>query len=217
MWQIIKAELSYNGPLLLAFYLVTLGIWLAYLFDAGGILQLFAVPAFFLMIALFTGATKEKRERFHALLPVCLKHRSLASLLPYIVLFHTTMLSSWAVQFLRERTALANEFITFWGVLTLNGLSIGIFFLLAIRLDLKHYTEKKYLWIADTALVAALLLTFSLYFLAKFSAHHDPALYALIRDLVLYSPLVAVTTNVACAGLLYLSMAVYAGRKSYLA
>jgi glucan phosphoethanolaminetransferase (alkaline phosphatase superfamily) len=217
MWQIIKAELSYNGPLLLAFYLVTLGIWIAYLFDAGGILQLFAVPAFFLMIALFTGATKEKRERFHALLPVCLEHRSLTGLLSYTVLFHATMLSAWTTQFLRERTALANEFITFWGVLTLNGLTIGIFFLLVIRLDLKHYTEKKYHWVADTAFVAALLLTFSIYFFAKFSAHHNPELYALIRNLVFYSPLVAVVTNVVCAGLLYLSMTVYVGRKSYLA
>lgn len=216
MWQIIKAELSYNGPLLLAFYLVTLGIWIAYLFDAGGIIQLFAVPAFFLMIALFTVATKEKRERFYTLLPVCLKHRSLTGLLSYTVLFHATMFSAWATQFLRERPALANEFITFWGVLTLNGLSISIFFLLVIRLDLKHYTSKKFHWVADTAFIAVLLCTFSLYFVAKYSAHHDPSLYALIRDLVFYSPLVAVGTNAACAGLLYLSMIVYAGRKSYL-
>jgi hypothetical protein len=103
--------------------------------------QLFGIPALFLMIALFTRAAKEKRQRFHALLPVPVKHRSLASLLSCAALFHAGILSGWATQFLRERAALANELITFWGVLTLNGLAISIFFLIAIRFDLKHYLE----------------------------------------------------------------------------
>jgi len=168
------------------------------------------------MIALFTRAAKEKRQRFHTFLPVPIKQRSLAGLLSYAVLFYAGILSGWAAQFLRERAALANEFITFWGVLTLNGLAISIFFLIAIRFDLKHYHEKKYLWIANTTLAAALLMTFSLYFLAKFTAHNNRAIYELIRDLVFYSPAVAVAANVVCAGLMYLSMAIYADRKSYL-
>lgn len=125
----------------------------------------------------------------------------------YAALFHAGILSGWAAQFLRERAALANEFITFWGVLTLNGLAISIFFLIAICFDLKHYHEKKYLWIANTTLAAALLMTFSLPFLAK---------YEFIRALMFYSPAVALAANVACAGLMYLSMVIYAGRKSYL-
>jgi len=217
MWSIIKAELSYNRIFLVSLYLATLGMWVFYLFDPAGLFQLFGIPGLFLMIALFTGAAKEKRERFHALLPVSLEHRRLAGLLTYAVLFHAGILSGWATQFLRDRATLANEFITFCGVLTLNGLTIGIFFLVAIRFDLKHHTGKKYLWITNAAVAAAVLATFSLYFLAKFSADNNRAIYELIRDLAFYSPAVAVATNVACAGLMYLSMVVYAGRKSYLA
>jgi hypothetical protein len=217
MWQIIKAELTYNRIFLVSLYFATLGMWVFYLFDPAGLFQLFGIPGLFLMIALFTGAAKEKRERFHALLPVSLKYYRLTGLLMYAVLFHAGILSGWATQFLRERAALANEFITFWGVLTLNGLAIGIFFLVAIRFDLKHYTEKKYLGIANTALAAALLMTFSVYFLAKFNAHNNRAIYEFIRDLVFYSPAVAVAANVVCAGLMYSSLVIYAGRKSYLA
>ncbi len=217
MWQIIKAELTYNRIFLVSLYFATLGMWVFYLFDPAGIFQLFGIPGLFLMIALFTGAAKEKRERFHALLPVSLKHYRLTGLLMYAVLFHAGILSGWATQLLRERAALANEFITFWGVLTLSGLTIGIFILIAIRFDLKHHTEKKYLWIANTAIAAALLVTFSLYFFAKFSAHYNRALYELIHDFAFYSPTVAVAINVVCAGLMRLSMAIYAGRRSYLA
>ncbi len=217
MWQIIKAELRYNRIFLVSLYFATLGMWVLYLFDPAGLFQLFGIPGLFLMIALFTGATKEKRERFHALLPVSLKHCRIAGLLSYAVLFHAGILSGWATQFLRERAALANEFITFWGVLTLNGLTISIFFILAIRFDLKNYAEKKYLWIANTALVAALLVTFSVYFLAKFSSNNNRAIYELIRDFAFYSPAVAVAINVVCAGLMYLSVVIYTGRKSYLA
>lgn len=217
MWPIIKAELRYNRIFLVSLYFTTVGMWVFYLFDPAGIFQLFGIPGLFLMIALFTGAAKEKRERFHALLPVSLKHYRLAGLLMYAVLFHAGILSGWATQFLRERVALANEFITFWGVLTLNGLTIGIFFLVAIRFDLKHHNEKKYLWIANAALAAAVLVTFSLYFLAKFSADDNRAIYELIRDLAFYSPAVAVAANAVCAGLMYLSTVIYARRKSYLA
>jgi hypothetical protein len=55
------------------------------------------------MIALFTRAAKEKRERFHALLPVPIKQRSFGSLLWYAALFHADILSGWATPFLRER------------------------------------------------------------------------------------------------------------------
>jgi hypothetical protein len=216
MWPLIKAELSYNRIFLVSLYLAIIGMWVIYLFDPAGIFQLFGIPALFLIIALFTRAAKEKRQRFHTLLPVPIKQRSLAGLLSYAALFYIGILSGWATQFLRERGDLANEFITIWGVLTLNGLAIGIFFLIAIRFDLKHYDEKKYLWIANTMLAAALLMTFSFYFLAKFSAHNNRAIYELIRNFVFYFPAVAVAANVVCAGLMYLSMAVYAGRKSYL-
>jgi hypothetical protein len=217
MWSLIKAELSYNRHFLAWLYPATIAMWVIYLFDPASMFQIFGVPALFLMIALFTRAAKEKRERFHALLPVSLQHHRLAGLLMYAVFFHAGILSGWATQFLRKRPALANEFITFCGVLTLNGLTISIFFLLAIRFDLKHHNEKKYFWIANSALAAALLITFSLYFLANFSARNNPAIYGLIRDLVLHSPAVAVAANAVCAGLMYLSTVIYAGRKSYLA
>jgi len=216
MWSIIKAELSYNRIFLVSLYFATLGIWVIYLFDPAGIFQLF-IPGLFLMIALFTGAAKEKRERLHALLPIPLKHRSLAGLLSYAILFHAGILSAWTTQFLRERGALANEFITFWGVLALNGLAISIVFIVVIRYDLKCYNEKKYRRIAD-AVLWIVLVTMVLFFVSfKIMARQDRELHDFVRDLVFYSPVVAVATNLICAGLMRLSTAVYAGRKSYLA
>ncbi|GEM_PF-4210472 len=202
---LIKAELSYNRIFLASLYLATIGMWVIYLFDPAGMFQLFGIPALLLMIALFTRANKEKRQRFHTLLPVSIKQRGLAGLLSYAALFYIGILSGWVTQFLRAD--LANEFVTFWGVLTLNGLAISICFLIVIHSDLQKYSNKKYLWIADVILAATSLMTISFIFLAK---------YEFIRNLVFYSPIVAVATNVVCAGLMRLSMAVYAGRKSYL-
>lgn len=212
MWQIIKAELSYNWLYLVFVYLFTVGIWVAYLFDAAGMIFLLGGPAFFLLLALFTRAQKEKRERLHGILPIAIKLRGRAGLWLYAVIFNIMTLSGWSTQFLREHAALANEFITFSGVLTLNGLTLSIVGLLGLYFDLQHHPHRKY-----RRLLAPLLgSVIPLYFAFKIAYQQNREIYDRAHDLVLYSPLAAVIVAMVCIGILYFSLTVYTGRKSYL-
>jgi hypothetical protein len=215
MWQIIKAELSYNRMFILTAYAATIGMWFAYVFDPAGMFQIFGVPAFFLMLALYHFGIKERRERFLAMLPVPVRHRSLAMLLPFAILFHAGVLSAWTAQWLRAPEELANEFITLSGVLTLNGITTCIVFIVGIRFGL-NLNKRAHRWIANIALWIVLLGGILLFFSFKISSERNPEFYVLIRDFLFHSPAVAVIANLVCAGLMYLSMVVYAGRKSYL-
>ncbi|MCI0694408.1 hypothetical protein L0337_20665, partial [candidate division KSB1 bacterium] len=126
MWKIIEAELSYNRVYLVTAYLATIGMWVAFVFDPAGMFQLFGVPSFFLMAAVYHFGIQERRERFFAALPVTVKHRSLAFSLPFAILFHATVLSAWLTQFLRASDELANEYIPLSGVVTLSGITVCI-------------------------------------------------------------------------------------------
>jgi drug/metabolite transporter (DMT)-like permease len=180
--------------------------------------QLFGVPALFLMIVLFTSGIKEKRERFHALLPVPLKQRGVASLLLIAILFHAGILSIWPVQFFVERSRLANEFIPFWGVLVFNGVTISIVFMIAIRFDLQRYNKRqKYLWIVTTALWIVLSAAALILILLKSISEKNREIYELIHGAFFYSPVAALAANIICACMMYLSIAIYARRDSYLA
>lgn len=212
MWQIIKAELSYNWLYLVFVYLFTVGIWVAYLFDAAGMIFLFGGPAFFLMLALFTRAQKEKRERLHGILPIAIEQRGKAGLWLYAGLFNTITLTAWSIQFLREQAALANEFITFSGVLTLNGLTLSLVGLLSLYFDLQHHPHRRY----RRLLAPMLWSVIALYFAFKITYQQNREVYDHARDLVLYSPLAAAIASMVCIGILYFGLTVYAGRKSYL-
>jgi hypothetical protein len=216
MWRIIKAELSYNRAYLAMAYVATIGMWFAYVFDPAGIFQLFGVPAFLLMPAFYHFGIKERRERFLALLPAPVRHRGLALLLPFAILFHAGVLSAWMTQFLRAPDELANEFITLCGVLTLNGITIGIVFIVGIRFSL-NLNKRGHRWIANIVLWIVLLGGILLFLSFKISFARNPEFYAFIRDFLFHSPVVAVIANLVCAGLMYLSMIVYARRQSYLA
>jgi hypothetical protein len=216
MWRIIKAELSYNRAYLFMAYAATIGMWFAYVFDPAGMFQLFGVPAFFLMAALYRFGINERRERFLATLPVPIRRRSLAMLLPFAILFHASVLSAWTTQLLRAPEELANEYITLSGVLTLSGITISIVFLVGIRFGL-NFNNSAHRWIANMVLWIVILGGILLFFSFKISFQRNPEFYVLIRNVFLHSPAVAVIANLVCAGLMYLSMITHAGRKSYLA
>jgi hypothetical protein len=216
MWKIIKGELSYNRIYLLSAYLATIVMWFGYVFDPAGMFQIFGVPAFFLMAAVYHFAIKERRERFIALLPVRPMHRSLALLLPFAILFHAGVLSAWTTQFLRAPDALANEFITLSGVFTLSGITVCIVSIFGMRFSL-NFNKRVYRWIANIALWIVLICGILLFFSFKISFQRNPEFHVAIRDFIFHSPTVAVAANAVCAGLMVLSMFVYARRKSYLA
>jgi hypothetical protein len=211
MWQILKAEIRYNLIYLLGVYIAAFGIWALYLFDPSGMLPLFSVTALFLAMAIFTRAIKEKRERLHTLLPVPIKQRSATGLLLFAVLFHIYLISLWPMQLFFKRTELANEYIPFWGLLALNGLTIAIMFIITIRLNLNFYHHRKYQWIANAILVAAVVS----YILFKIVSHQNQEIYVFMRDFLFYSPSVAIIVNLFCAGLMHLAVAIYVRRGSY--
>lgn len=217
MWRIIKAELRYNRAYLVMAYVATIGMWFAYVFDPAGMLQVFGVPAFFLMPALYHFGINERRERFLALLPVPVRRRSLALLLPFALLFHAEVLMAWwLTQFLRAPDELANEFITWGGVVTLNAITICVVYIVGIRFGLT-FNKRAHRWAANIVLWIFLLGGILLFFSFKISFQRHPEFYASLRDFIFYSPAVAVAANVVGAGLIYLSMIIHAGRKSYLA
>jgi len=213
MWHLIKAELSYNRLHLALSYLGTLGLWFLYLFDPSGMVQLFGVPTLFLMLTLFSRGVKEKRERLHTILPVAIKQRGVAGWLLYAPLFYLFILSGWTMQLLRERADLANEYITFSGALALIGLTLGILALAGIHSDLKYHGKIKY-----RRLTAVILLSLlPLYFVSNFPLLQNQQTNEFVRDVLFYKPAGAVVANIAGAALMYLSVVIYAGRKSYLA
>jgi len=213
MWHLIKAELSYNRLHLALSYLGTLGLWFLYLFDPSGMVQLFGVPTLFLMLSLFTRGVKEKRERLHAILPITIKRRGVAGWLLYAPLFYLIILSGWTMQLLRERAALANEYITFSGALALIGLTLGIIALAGIHSDLKYHSQSQYRRLTGLLLwsVAPLYLAF------KLTRLQNQQTYEFVRELLFYTPMVAVVANIVGAILVYLSVVIYSERKSYLA
>lgn len=212
MWQILKAELSYNRFYLGLSYIGTLALWLLYLVDASGLVQLFGLPVLFLALTLYTRGAKEKRERLHGILPVTAKQCGLAGWMLYVALFYIFILSGWAMQGLRERDNLANEYITFSGALTLIGLALGIIALLSINADLKYHAQHKYRRLTAPLLLCAL----PLYISVKFFLLQNPATYDRVRDLFFYTPAIAGAANIAAAGLVYLSVVIHSGSRSCL-
>jgi len=216
MWKIIKAELRYNRVYLVTAYLVTIGMWIAFVFDPAGMFQLFGVPSFFLMAAVYHFGIQERRERFFAALPVTVKHRSLALSLPFAILFHATVLSAWMTQFLRAPDDLANEYIPLSGVLTLSGITVCIVLIVGIRFSLS-FNKRKSRWLANIVLWIIILGTVMLFFLFKISFDLNAEFYVFIRNFIFHSPAVAFSLNLGCAGLMFISMIVYSRRKSFLA
>ena len=216
MWQIIKAELRYNQMYLLLAYAATVGMWFAYIFDPAGMFQVFGVPAFFLMPALFHRGIQERRERLLALLPVPAQRRSLALLLPFAILFNFVILAAWMTQFLRAPEELANEFITLSGVLTLNAIIIGAVYIAGIRFSLA-FNNRAYRRATNIVLWIFLVGVISLFFSFKISLQHNPEFYTRLREYIFHSPVIAIAANSVSAGLIYLCVILHARRKSYLA
>jgi hypothetical protein len=216
MWKIIKAELSYNRIYLASAYLATIGMWVAFVFDPAGMFQLFGVPSFFLMAAVYHFGIKERRERFLALLPVTIKHRSLAFTLPFAIHFHVAVLAAWLTQFLRARVELANEYIPLSGVLTLGGITICTVLIVGIRFSL-NLSKRKQRWMANVVMWIFIICIVLLFFLFKISFDLNAAFYVFIRNFIFHTPPVAVTINLVGAGLIFVSTIVYARRKSFLA
>ena len=216
MWQIIKAELRYNQMYLLLAYAATVGMWFAYIFDPAGMFQVFGVPAFFLMPALFHRGIQERRERLLALLPVPAQRRSLALLLPFAILFNFVILAAWMTQFLRAPEELANEFITLSGVLTLNAIIIGAVYIAGIRFSLA-FNNRAYRRATNIVLWIFLVGVISLFFSFKISLQHNPEFYTRLREYIFHSPVIAIAANSVSAGLIYRCVILHARRKSYLA
>ena len=216
MWQIIKAELRYNQMYLLLAYAATVGMWFAYIFDPAGMFQVFGVPAFFLMPALFHRGIQERRERLLALLPVPAQRRSLALLLPFAILFNFAILAAWMTQFLRAPEELANEFITLSGVLTLNAIIIGAVYIAGIRFSLA-FNNRAYRRATNIVLWIFLVGVISLFFSFKISLQHNPEFYTRLREYIFHSPVIAIAANSVSAGLIYRCVILHARRKSYLA
>lgn len=212
MWPLMKASLSYNRAGLLGLYLAAIVVWSIYLIDPAGMLMLFGVPGLFLMLALFTRSTKEKHERLWASLPVSALQRGAAGPILFAALLHLGMLSLWPLQFLMDDSRRANEFITLAAVIALNGIVICVFILILMRYDLQGRGERFRKRLVNIALLAALGMPL----LFRFMAELAPESFARAHDLVFFSPMFAMATNLLGLGLISTRIKVYGRRASYL-
>jgi hypothetical protein len=212
MWDILQAELYYKRIGLALVYLVVLLLWIVYLFDPAGIFVLFLIPWIPLTAVLLTGAAKEKRERVYAILPVSIEHRGLAFPVLFMAFYGFCQLSAWPVQFLIERSELANEFVSLWGLFSLSGLTISLVLLVLIHVDLGYSKKRNYRW----AVRAALLAVFLLFTVINFGAHVEPVNRSGLDRFMYELPFGAIFVAALSVGLLYLRVTIYARRDSYL-
>jgi hypothetical protein len=205
MWQILKAELAYNKFGFLIAYV------LALIIQIGEFYTLIASPMiiFFIAIGIMGSASdKEKRERFHSLLPISIKRRAFIRL-AFVIVFQLGFL---VIQFSHFfSTYFGKDNSAFWSILVGNGFILSVINIFIIYTDLGYFNTKKYrlifLCIIAIILIALALILFLGFLRSVFVMGSNFA----------KSPLDALIVNLICFGMFYLSYVLFIRRKSYLA
>jgi hypothetical protein len=150
---------------------------------------------------------EEKRTRAHALLP--LSPRAVATLdLYYVALFHLGMVALW-MAFLAFKPQYATP-RTLFGMVTQNGLSLGLIALLVIHIHLGYLGERRYRTITHALLALAATIGVLVY-----TGWMGPAARFIGRHYVSWTGALAAT--LAWLLLSWLSVILYERRRSYLA
>ena len=221
MWQILKAEISYNRfGLGIAFTIILLFFFATLYFSVEGVYTFMpnSVIAFAIaMAAMGSESDKEKRDRLYALLPQTLNQHSIVRLL-FMLLFQLTIFCLWlAVYFLIN---FAEDPSAIWTMISFNAFVIITITLFAIYGDLGHFLTQKYRGIFFLVLIGVLLFAYiqqsDLNLIRLIEIRHATYMVSLYKNL-LSSPFGAALSSILCLGVLSLSCLIFTQRKSYLA
>lgn len=152
MWRILKAEINYDKLRIAIFFVLSfcsfIAIWFGVKWDRN------RVPMTMLIILVLTLSagyaeekirTLQKRDRFHALLPVSLWRIGISHLVyPVIILIGMILLffcSSFIIQPLYGKTLTKPSFLQ---ILTLSGLVLIVNAVILLHRDLRVIFAKKY-------------------------------------------------------------------------
>jgi hypothetical protein len=205
MWKILKADLAYNKFGLVIAYLLALIIQFSEFYT----LIPSPIIIFFIAVGIMgSQSDKEKRERFHSLLPISIKRLAFIRLV-FVIVFQFGFL---VIQFSHFFTTyFGKDNSAFWSILVGNGFILSVINIFIIYTDLGFFNTKKYRLIF-LGIIALILIALALIFFLGF----------LRSDFVMgsnfaKSPLDALIFNLICFGMFYLSYVLFIRRKSYLA
>jgi hypothetical protein len=212
MWQILKTELDYTKEGLMVGYAIALLFFIATViwedWDISGYMLSTAITYFITIGIIGSEGDKEKRTRYHAALPVTPRERAAVDLL-YITLVQAGMFLLWLGMLIFQSNSATAP--TFWSMFSLNGLLLSLMAIFIIHTHFGFYGTKKYKRI-DYAIL--LLLIIAAIAIGYFGYGRAAARF-LWRHYLSASG--ALVSTLLWLGLSYLSVIIFARRKSYLA
>ena len=205
MWQILKADLSYNKFGFLIAYA------LALIIHFGGFYPQIASSTiiFFITIGIMGSASdKEKRNRLYSLLPIPIKQLAFVRL-AFVIVFQLGFVVILVNHFLS--TYFGKDNSAFWSILVANGFILSWINVFIIYSELGFFNKKKYrLTFLGIIAVVLILIALMLYlgYLRTFFV---------ISTEIRKTPIDALILNVICFCMFYISYVLFIRRKSYLA
>ena len=205
MWEIFKAELSYNKFGFLIAYVLALIIQIGEFYTQIAS----SMIIFFIAIGIMgSESDKEKRDRFHSLLPIPIKKLAFIRMI-FVFVFQLGFLIILFSHFFSTYFGTDNSY--FWSILVANGFILSVINLFIIYTELGFFNTKKYRFIFLGVIAIILIgLTLALYLGFLRTAF-------VMGSNFTKSPLDALIFNLVCLVMFYLSYTLFIRRKSYLA
>jgi hypothetical protein len=205
MWRIFKAELAYNKFGFLIAYV------LALIFQIGEFYTQITstMIIFFIAIGIMgSESDKEKRDRFHSLLPLPIKQLAFIRMV-FVFAFQFGFLVILLIKFFNTQFGTNNSAL--WSILIANGFILSVINIFIIYTELGFFNKKKYRFIF-LGIIALILISLSLalYF------GYLRSLFVMGSDFA-KSPIEALIFNLVCIGMFCLSYVLFIRRTSFLA
>ncbi len=212
MWQILKTELDYTKEGLIVGYAIALLFFIAAMmwenWDISSFMISTAITYFITIGIIGSEGDKEKRTRYHAALPVTPRERAAVDLL-YITLVQAGMFVLWLGMLIFKSSSASAS--TFWSMLSLNGLLLGLMAILIIYTHFGFYSTKKYKRIDYAILLLLIVVAIGI----SYFGYGRGVVQFLWRHY--WSASGALVSTLLWLGLSYLSVIIFVRRKSYLA
>jgi len=205
MWKIFKAELSYNKFGFLIAYVLALIIQIGEFYTQIAS----SMIIFFIAIGIMgSESDKEKRDRFHSLLPLPIKKLAFIRMV-FVVVFQLGFLVILFSHFFS--TYFGKDNSAFWSILVANGFILSVINIFIIYTELGFFNTKRYRFIF-LGIIAIILIGLALALYLGFFR----TLFVMGSNFA-KSPFDALISNLICFGMFYLSYVLFIRRKSYLA
>lgn len=209
MWQIIKTEMQYTKLAILIAYSIGL-----LLLVFSNFYSLIANTLTVLITAIiFIGVQRfsEKRDRYYARLPITLKSIGLARVL-FVLILQSVMILLWLLSFWHEPPVETGKAI--YTMIGMSAFWMGTIIIILLFYDLGHFGTRTYRML----FLAAFFLTAIGYKSFIFNRFDESSEQQIVDKFLFYqSPVGAAIISSIFIGLLFLSVLVFARRRSYLA